>query len=158
MRKYILMSILVMSFMAGVVFAGQEEEADTVKTLSESDELEARVVQILNANCASSTCHGGDNPKMKLSLEADDIPENMIDVPSQQNGELMLIDTKDPSQSYLLLKLTGGVGIKGKKMPVMMPPLKDDDMKDIMTWVRGFAAPADEDDDEDDEEDEDDEG
>lgn len=149
MRKYILISLLTLSFMAGVVFAGQDEEADTVKTLSESEKLEARVTKILNASCASSTCHGGKNPKEKLSLEADDIPENMIDVPSRQNSELMLIDTKDPSQSYLLLKMTGGEGMKGKRMPVMMAPLKDDDMKDVMTWVRGFAVPAeDEEDDE----------
>ena len=154
MRKYILVSVLALSFMAGVVFAGQDEEVDTVKTISGSDELEARVMKILRTNCASSTCHGGEHPKMNLSLEADDVPENMIGVPSRQNGKLMLIDTKDPSQSYLLLKMTGGEGMKGKKMPVMMAPLKDDDMKDIMTWVRGFAAPVEEENNEDEEDDE----
>lgn len=144
MRRYILIGVMALSFMAGIVFAGQEEAADTVSAESADSELDIQVNAILNKSCASSTCHGGDHPKAKLSLEADDIPENMIGIPSGQNGELMLIDTKDPSQSYLLLKMTGGEGMKGKKMPIMAAPLSDDDMKAVMTWVRGFAAPAEE--------------
>lgn len=144
MKRYILISVLALSFMAGIVFAGQEEAADTVSTESDS-ELDIQVNGILNKSCASSTCHGGKSPKVGLSLEADNIPKNMIGVPSRQNGELMLIDTKDPSQSYLLLKMTGGEGMKGKKMPIMMAPLSEEEMRAVMTWVRGFAAPADED-------------
>ena len=139
MKRYILVCVLALSFMAGLVFAGQDDEADTVKTESGNDELDIRVRAIFGKSCATSICHGGEQPKMHLSLEADKMPANMIGVPSRQNGELMLIDTKDPSRSYLLLKMTGGEGMKGKKMPIMMAPLTKDDLASVMTWVRGFA-------------------
>lgn len=142
MKRYILVCVLALTFLAGIVFAGQEEEADTVSTGSRKDELEIRVTEIFGKSCATSTCHGGEHPKMQLSLEAEEIPANMIGVPSKQNGELMLIDTKDPSLSYLLLKVTGGEGMKGKKMPVMLAPLTDDELASVMTWVRGFAEEA----------------
>ena len=144
MKMYILISVLILSFAAGIVIAGSGDEADTVKTVPEGDDsarkLDMKVREILRKSCAASTCHGGENPKMHLSLETGDIPENMIGVASRQNGNLMLIDTKDPSQSYLLLKITGGEGIKGKKMPIMMAPLTEDNLTDVMTWVSGFAV------------------
>ncbi len=142
MKRNILVCVLALSFLAGIVFAGQDEEADTVITESGDDELDIRVRAILGKSCATSTCHGGEQPKMQLSLEAGDIPANMIGVPSRQDGELMLIDTKDPSRSYLLLKMTGGEGMKGKKMPIMMAPLKEGELTAIMTWVNGFAGEA----------------
>jgi len=157
MRRYILISVLVLSFVAGVVLAGQDEEPDSTGTEPVENELDVRVREIFGNSCASSTCHGGDHPKMDLSLEAEDIPENMIDVPSMQNSEYMLIDTNDPSSSYLLLKIIGGEGMKGKKMPIMTPPLSDEEVKAIMTWVREFAsAPEEEEEEEDDDEEPDD--
>jgi hypothetical protein len=140
MRRYVIISVLALSFLAGVVLAGQEEEPDTTGTESVENELDVRVREIFGNSCAASTCHGGDHPKMDLSLDAEDIPENMIDVPSVQNSEYMRIDTIDPSSSYLLLKITGSEGIKGKKMPIMAPPLSDEEVKAIMTWVREFAS------------------
>lgn len=155
MKRYILVCVLALSFLAGVVIAAQDEEPDTTGTEPVENELDVMVMEIFGNSCAASTCHGGDNPKEDLRLEPDDIPENMIDVPSEQNSEYMLIDTIDPSSSYLLLKITGGEGMKGKKMPIMAPPLTDEEVKAIMTWVREFAsAPEEEDDDEDDEEEE----
>ena len=157
MRRYILISVLVLSFVAGVVLAGQDEEPDSTGTEPVENELDVRVREIFGNSCASSTCHGGDHPKMDLSLEAEDIPENMIDVPSMQNSEYMLIDTNDPSSSYLLLKIIGGEGMKVKKMPIMTPPLSDEEVKAIMTWVREFAsAPEEEEEEEDDDEEPDD--
>ncbi len=156
MRRYILISVLALSFIAGVVFAGQDEEPDTTETESVENELDVRVREIFGNSCASSTCHGGDHPKKDLSLEAEDIPENMIDVPSAQNSEYMLIDTTDPSSSYLLLKIIGGEGMKGKKMPIMAAPLSDEEVKAIMTWVREFASVPEEEEEEDEEPEDDD--
>lgn len=140
MRKFVLICVLALSFAAGVVFAGQDEEPDTTGVEPVENELDVMVRGIFGQSCASSTCHGGDHPKAGLSLEAEDIPENMIDVPSVQNSEYMLIDTVYPSSSYLLLKITGGEGMKGKKMPVMAKPLSDEDIKAIESWIREFAS------------------
>ena len=144
MKGFALTATLALVFLLGAAIAGPGDEADTLKAAPEGDssaqKLEMKVKEIFGKSCATSGCHGGEHPKMDLSLEADDIPANMIGVPSRQNSKLMLIDTKDPSQSYLLLKMTGGEGMKGKKMPIMMAPLTEDELNAVMTWVRGFTV------------------
>lgn len=142
MKESALITILILVFMIGAALPGTGDETDTVKTTSESVELEAEVIKIFGKSCAASTCHGGEHPKMQLSLEADSIPANLVGVPSRQNDELMLIDTKDPSQSYLLIKMTGGEGMKGKKMPVMKAPLTEDELATVTAWIGGFAEVA----------------
>jgi hypothetical protein len=102
--------------------------------------LDMKVREIFGKSCATSGCHGGKSPKLQLSLEAEDLPASLIGIPSRQNDKLVLIDTKDPSQSYLLLKITGGDGMKGRKMPIMKPPLSDEEMKSVVTWIKGFVS------------------
>lgn len=146
MKGSALLALLVLVFLIGAAFAGPDDEADTLKAVPEGDtsalKLDITIRAIFGKTCSTSGCHGGEHPKMQLSLEADDIPANMIGVPSKQNDKLMLIDTQDPSQSYLILKMTGGEGMKGKKMPIMKAPLKEEEMKAVMTWVDGFAENA----------------
>ena len=145
MKRSSLVMVLALVFSMGAVFAGTGgDEADSVKAATEEDtsavKLDMKVREIFGRSCATSGCHGGEQPKMKLSLAADDVPINMIGVPSKQNGKLMLIDTEDPSRSYLLLKMTGGEGKKGKKMPIMKKPLTEDELSAVITWVEGFAV------------------
>ena len=146
MKGSALLTLPVLVFLIGAAFAGPGDEADTTKAVPEGDtsalKLDITIGKIFGKSCSTSGCHGGEHPKMHLSLEADDIPANMIGVPSKQNAELMLIDTQDPSQSYLILKMTGGEGMKGKKMPIMKAPLTKDELTSVMTWVRGFDKAA----------------
>jgi hypothetical protein len=141
MKGHILTGILILTFLAGTVLAGHEDP-DTASV--ENGELQAKVNKIFSKSCATSGCHGGKHPKMQLSLEADDIPDNMIGVPSKQNGDMLLIDTNDPSKSYLLLKMTGGKGMKGKKMPIMKAALKKDELEAVTEWIYGFEEPEEE--------------
>lgn len=147
MKGFALIATLALVFLIGAAIAGPGDEADTLKAAPEGDasaqKLEMKVREIFGKSCATSGCHGGEHPKMDLSLEADEIPVNMIGVPSRQNSKLMLIDTKDPSQSYLLLKMTGGEGgIKGKKMPIMKAPLTEEEMAAVRMWVEELPVPA----------------
>lgn len=147
MKGFALIATLALVFLIGAAIAGPGDEADTLKAAPEGDasaqKLEMKVKEIFGKSCATSGCHGGEHPKMDLSLEADDIPANMIGVPSRQNSKLMLIDTKDPSQSYLLLKMTGGKGgIKGKKMPIMKKPLTEEEMTTVTMWIEEARVPA----------------
>ena len=146
MKGSALVTVLILAFIMGAAFAGPGEDADTVKTAPEKDaafhKLDMKVRGILGKSCATSTCHDGEHPRMQLSLDTDDIPANMIGVPSRQNGEFMLIDTKDRSKSYLLLKLTGGDGMKGKKMPIMLKPLTKEEVSTVRMWLEELPIPA----------------
>ncbi len=146
MKGSVLVTFLALVFLMGAAFAGTGgDEADSVKADTEGDTavegLNMKVMEIFGKSCATSGCHGGENPKMQLSLKADDVPKNLIGIPSKQNDKFMLIDTQDPSRGYLLLKLTGGEGMKGKKMPIMKKPLTEEELSTVRMWVKGLQAP-----------------
>jgi hypothetical protein len=146
MKGYALFMVLAVTFLIGAAYAGQAERPDTAKAVPAGDasarKLDMKAKEILGKNCATSICHGGKNPKMHMNLEADSIPADLIDVPSKQNAALMLIDTKDPSKSYILLKIKGGEGMKGKRMPLMKAPLTEDEHGAVTAWISGFAGTA----------------
>jgi mono/diheme cytochrome c family protein len=148
MKLKILFTALVAFIAIGAALAGQEEEPDSSAAPADIEDpagkIDMKVREIFGTSCATSGCHGGRSPKMGLSLEADDVPGNMIGVASGQNSELALIDKEDPSRSYLLIKLTGGEGMKGKKMPIMKRPLKEEEIAAVKAWVEGIAADAEE--------------
>ena len=147
MKGSVLVTFLALVFLMGAAFAGTSgDEADSVKADTEGDtsaeKPDMKVREIFGRSCATSGCHGGEYPKMQLNLEADNVRANLIGIPSKQNGELMLIDTKDPSRSYLLLKIAGGEGIKGKKMPIMKKPLTEEELSTVRIWVEGLEVLA----------------
>jgi len=140
MRTFFLFCVLALSFAAGVVSAGQDDDPDSLAADTTAGRLDMEVREIFGTHCATSICHSGKNPKMGLSLETDDIPGNMIGIPSRQDKDLMLIDAEDPSRSYLLLKITGGEGMKGKRMPLLKGPLKEEEIEVVTQWVKQLAV------------------
>ena len=87
-----------------------------------------------------SGCHEGERPKANLDLSAEDLRPALLDVPSRQIKEILLIDSKDPGRSYMLMKVAGGEGIKGRKMPVgNVPGLSADEISLFADWVRSFG-------------------
>ena len=125
---------------AGVTPARHGGEVDSLASGEKGTATGAKVTEILGRSCAVSGCHAGKNPKMKLDLGAPGLADSLLGAPSRQNGAFMLIDPEDPSRSYLLIKLTGADGMKGRKMPMMKPPLGGEDLGTVMTWVREIAA------------------
>jgi len=80
-------------------------------------------------------CHTGSKPPKGLSL----IPSKVaaiIDAPSAEVPDLLLVNTKDPASSYLLKKVRGGEGITGKQMPPGKV-LPAEDLKVLETWILG---------------------
>lgn len=116
---------------------------DTLKTEMIQDaraELDAKVIKIFSRSCATGGCHSGEHPKMELDLSAGALPASLVDVPARQAGDLKLIDSQDPAKSYLLLKLTGGKGMKGKKMPIKAQELSAEELASVSAWVAWFAG------------------
>ena len=81
-------------------------------------------------------CHTGSKPPKGLSL----IPSKVaaiIDAPSAEVPDLLLVNTKDPGSSYLLKKVRGGEGITGKPMPPGKA-LPAEDLKVLEAWIAGL--------------------
>lgn len=102
--------------------------------------LKKEVIPVIRRSCSVSGCHEGERPKANLDLSADDLRPALLDVPSRQVKEVRLIDSKDPGRSYILMKVAGGEGIKGKKMPVgNVPGLSAEEISLFADWVRSFG-------------------
>ena len=96
--------------------------------------------KIFEKNCSVSGCHEGQNPHMGLNLEKGRFQDSLIDVPSRQIPRLKLVDSEDPGQSYLLMKIKGSEGISGRRMPANSPPLKAEDISVIEKWVHSLVG------------------
>lgn len=102
--------------------------------------LEKEILPVIRRSCSVSGCHEGERPKANLDLSADDLRPALLDVPSRQVKEIFLIDSKDPGRSYMLMKVAGGEGIKGRKMPVgNVPGLSAEEISLFADWVRSFG-------------------
>lgn len=91
----------------------------------------------LFGSCASPTCHGNIAPKEGLSLTAANAYGNLVNVTASQcNGTKKRVLPGDPSQSYLINKLTGIGTCFGTKMP--KPPaaaLSQAQIDTISQWI-----------------------
>ena len=139
----------------GIVEAYNEDETT-------GDDLDA-VQAIFNAKCLR--CHSSDyknGPAANLDLAEENMPRNTIAARSGQLSDgTLLINPGRPDESYLVEKIVDAPrrDRRGSRMPRDMPPLSDEEIEIIRSWVLGGAlvpsgfAGHDEDDDEDDHDD-----
>ena len=100
--------------------------------------FETEVERILSENCSTSGCHTGAYPPQGLNLNETQFPASVIDVPSQEVPNLKLVDPQNPDQSYLLIKIKGSEGIKGRQMPAYAQPLEPEEISTIEKWVQNL--------------------
>ena len=118
----------------GIVEA-YNEDATTGATL---DAVQA----IFNARCLP--CHSSDSeeghPVANLDLAAGHMPRNTIAARSGQLSDgTLLINPGRPDESYLVQKIAMDAPTRGRRMPRGMPPLSDEEMETIRSWVLGGA-------------------
>jgi hypothetical protein len=97
--------------------------------------LPANIKTIIKKNCSTAGCHEGRYPAADLNYEPAKFLASVLNTPSQEAPALKIIDTSAPEKSYLLAKIKGEPGIFGKRMPANNPPLEDQEIKEIETWV-----------------------
>jgi mono/diheme cytochrome c family protein len=95
-----------------------------------------QVKHIFKKSCIC--CHGGSNPEQELNLEPAQMNAYAVNVSSMEKMDHKIIDTSEPSRSYLLMKIKGDPAIAGKRMPLKKPPLGDEQVKAIEEWISGL--------------------
>ena len=98
---------------------------------------EGRVATLFANHCVH--CHSGPDPQMGLSLAADRFYSNTVGRASTQRPERKLVDPGNADSSYLVMKLRGTRGIVGRRMPIAAPPLSDDQIDAVATWINGLS-------------------
>ena len=98
------------------------------------------VQPILDTRCATAGCHGSVAPAAGLDLTKDVARDNLFR-DSTQNPELPLVTPGNPTNSYLMTKLTAD-GFAGKQMPLGAAPLGQAELDVVRLWI-SYGAPAD---------------
>ena len=101
--------------------------------------LKGKVTAILKTSCATSGCHTGERPKMRLALVPAAL-DTLVNRPSRQIDTLLIIDAKRPDKSYILMKIRGDKGIRGSRMPDDAPPLKPETIQTIELWIKSLST------------------
>jgi hypothetical protein len=72
-------------------------------------------LEIFDQQC--SGCHGGTDPPEGLDLRAQSFAASIVDKPSREQPNKLLVDPGHPESSYLMLKVLGDASITGVQMP-----------------------------------------
>lgn len=98
------------------------------------------VQPILSTRCATPGCHGSMAPAAALDLTEDVARDNLFGM-STQNPDLPLVTPGNPTNSYLMTKLTGD-GFAGQRMPLGAAPLAQNELDIVRLWI-SYGAPDD---------------
>jgi hypothetical protein len=96
----------------------------------------------LAGRTACISCHNniGRNPAGGFNM-AGDVYAAMVNVPSRERPDLMIVAPGNPDGSYLIHKLEGRPGIVGRQMPLNGPPfLTPGQILVIRRWIE-LGAP-----------------
>ena len=95
--------------------------------------------EIFTPRCALSGCHSGGSPTGDMSLEADRIATEIINVASSgKPGEIRVVPGES-ANSYILKKLRGAGGISGSQMPLVGNVLTSEQLDLIAQWIDAGA-------------------
>jgi hypothetical protein len=123
---------------ASIEYDGCQYAAEFGETPTGSGSTFSGHVQpILDARCATGGCHGELAPAAGLDLTAGHARDNLL-LPSQQNPDVPRVTPGNPTNSYLITKLTGN-GIAGSQMPLGATALSADEIEVIRTWISSGA-------------------
>ena len=90
---------------------------------------------------ACANCHTGRLSVVSLNFRATDVYSQIVNVPSRERPELMLVAPGNPDASYLVHKIEGRPGIVGLRMPLNGPPyLTPGQISIIRRWIE-LGAP-----------------
>ena len=96
------------------------------------------VPAVFAAKCAGSGCHGATSPALGLDLVSVGVAERVLDVPAVGCTSRVLVDSADPSASFLLEKVTETAPECGGRMPLLTVPLTTAEQDEIRTWIEGL--------------------
>lgn len=110
---------------------------------AEAVALSERVDTLFTNSCGSSACHEGSDPAPPLLVGDFDLYASMVDVPSEICPEFRLIDSADPEESFLFLKLRGTQGVGcGERMP-QISVMSDEEIALVRDWIVARGACSD---------------
>jgi uncharacterized protein (TIGR03118 family) len=111
----------------------------TVRPLVTLTQLQTQVFTPLCSGCHNGSQPAGGPLPGSQNLTAGHTFSNIVGVASIEQPGLMRVKPNDPDNSYLIHKLEGTAGITGAQMPFGGPPLSQDTIDQIRSWISSGA-------------------
>lgn len=128
MKRTVFVAWSILSILGLNVLGGRLKASQTALGIPED------VKSIFKKNCAA--CHKGVFAPKHLKLGPNELPAAVLNVPSREKPEFMLVDTASPEASYLLKKIKGDKEIARKIMPPPgRTPLAAEEIARIEAWI-----------------------
>jgi len=102
---------------------------------SQNAALPEEVARIIKQSCGVTGCHSGKYPAAGLNFEPEKFLATVLNAPSQELPGLKIVNSGNPENSYLLMKIMGDPQIKGQRMPFKRDPLKNEEIQAIRDWL-----------------------
>ena len=96
--------------------------------------LSGHIQPIFDQSCAFAGCHSSNSPAAGLDLTAGKSRDAMLGVASMQAPDIPLITALNPTNSYLMVKLTS-MGTSGAQMPLNGEALNESQLEIFRTWI-----------------------
>ena len=96
--------------------------------------LSGHIQPIFDQSCAFAGCHSSNSPAAGLDLTAGKSRDAMLGVPATQAPDIPLVTALNPTNSYLMVKLTSA-GTSGSRMPVNGEHLNESQLEIVRTWI-----------------------
>ena len=103
-------------------------------------QLQAQVFTPLCSGCHNGSQPAGGPLPGSQNLTAGNTFSNLVGVASLEQPGLLRVKPNDPDNSYLIHKVEGTAGITGAQMPFGGPPLSQDTINQIRSWIASGAA------------------
>lgn len=129
-------ALLFLSLWSGCEAADEETPSPTPTAASPTFQQVEQTV--LTLSCDFSGCHAGSSASAGLDFSQPDLYARLVNVPSAQKPELMLVKPGAASQSYLALKLLEAEGIVGEKMPPD-GEIEPEALQAVLDWIDAGA-------------------
>ena len=97
------------------------------------------LADIFPLSCSTSACHSAQSQQGNLDLESAGLPARLVDKQAH-GGPGLLIDSRDPAQSVMLLKVTDTPPFQFQ-MPLGQPPLSPEQVACLQAWIAAAVAP-----------------
>lgn len=93
---------------------------------------------LVAGGCTAGNCHGNGAGGLVLTGSASANYGNLVNVPSDDAPNLMLVKPEDAQNSYLVMKLEGRQ-VAGSRMPLGRPALTNAQITTIRNWITAGA-------------------
>lgn len=137
------MLVLGMGLLAVGCGGGGDDGSGGIQSTPNPVTLQQVQSAVFTQSCALSDCHRGASAPFGLDFTAGETLGNVVGVASAERPDFDRVEPRNPTDSYVYMKVTGDLRIGGDPMPPqnLAPPLNAQQLELLRQWIEQGALP-----------------